>query len=115
MLTFSLFLISIARHPGQRFLLYDGALLLLAAASSQQSAPSARDHHPLAPTLAPLLYPKSLNCPRAGEAHREFGWGVTGMGDYGTTEVAGVEDQTTADNSQLGFRQRQGKWRKVSF
>lgn len=30
MLTFSLFLISVARHPGQRFLLYDGALLLLA-------------------------------------------------------------------------------------
>lgn len=80
MLTFSLFLISVVRHPGQRFLLYDGALLLLAAASSQQSAPSACDHHSLAPTLAPLFHPKSLNCPRAGWGTQQMWLGADGHG-----------------------------------
>lgn len=101
MLTFSLFLISVVRHPGQRFLLYDGALLLLAAASSQQSAPSAHDHPSLAPTLAPLL------TPRAGWGTQGMWLGLMGMVEYGTKEVDDVEDQTTTDASQLGSWQRQ--------
>lgn len=71
MLTFSLFLISVVRHPGQRFLLYDGALLQLAVASSCRSASL---HLPLTGTQAGTPVPPP---PRADGGTQQL-WAVAG-------------------------------------